>query len=305
MKTYQQSVNSMTRTREHFIRRFLSRPDELFTSLTKHRGLVGGLVAAAFILRDCSIATSFLEIFLPFESYTQFLTTLAKTQPDVDTVRSSQHVFESGCTRIRNTDMCTKFFVQHGRSILVYRVTSGDTCSGIARSITTASMCFLTEYTYGCAYPAIHLRRFALLSDLRLQYLTDFDTALLNEVLAAGFHFALSPTTWARTDLQFNDGLEENCHLCFRKWYCCPNQARFFGDQGSLVGHYDPIRDRSFSLRTQAILPYGSLLLWRLFTSFACTGNCDFRDTLLPEQLTTVSVAMVPDPFHKMREALG
>lgn len=52
----------------------------------------------------------------------------------------------------------------------------------------------------------------------------------------------------------------------------CPQQVRFFGDASSLVDFLDPISTDRQELEEKCMPPYGTVVAWKLCSSYRCGG---------------------------------
>ena len=67
----------------------------------------------------------------------------------------------------------------------------------------------------------------------------------------------------------------------------CPQQGRYFGDDGSLLDFMDPLRADLTLLKERSIPPYGHMAVWRLPSYVICDNQCDeVDDILFPGMLT-------------------
>ena len=79
---------------------------------------------------------------------------------------------------------------------------------------------------------------------------------------------------------------------CFRQFYICPSQGRYFGDRGSLVDFFDPIaRGEDFCAR-RSIPPYGPMVVWRVLSNFDCERDCVIYDDDLeePDDISSIPI---------------
>ena len=89
-----------------------------------------------------------------------------------------------------------------------------------------------------------------------------------------------------------NDLQQPPFEQCFRQFYLCPSQGRYFGDRGSLVNFLDPIsRGEDFCAR-RSIPPYGPMVVWRVLSNFDCERDCVIYndDIEEPDDISSIPV---------------
>ncbi|KAI0722569.1 hypothetical protein C8Q76DRAFT_577850, partial [Earliella scabrosa] len=278
------------------LRRFLQHPDALLQKLTEFRGIIGGTSALAFLMRDLSVSSDVLQIYVPAAFYRPMLDGLASCMQ----VASEVHDFEEVMVpRYMKTerDISAKAILRlkNGLRIVLYGALRNTACAPIARSPLSAFTSFVTDHTFGCGYPILTLHRRALFSDLRLMRMDAEDHELFAALCRAGFSIAVTPTAWKefRPSSTATTPTRPNSHFCSARWYVCPMQGRFFGDGGSLVGLLDPLGQPGSLVQASGIPPFGPMVAWRLSTSFECAEFCDVRDPVLHEWLVSSAFVFV------------
>ncbi|KAI0698728.1 hypothetical protein C8Q76DRAFT_593184, partial [Earliella scabrosa] len=240
----QEQVIKVLRANLHkLLRRFVPATRELLRVVTECRAFIGGLVALAFLLPNIEVETTTLEVFtddLYFPSFLEYLLYSPFIAPHLifhgTVIMLKPHRTHRAVSRI------AKFSTTSGLHVSVHESTTISACSPISRSWNTALINFVTETTFGCAYPRLTFHKRAILPDMHLVTMTREERNVLAHLHNIGFSLAFHPGEWgdyeARTrSTRFNVAL----FPCFRHLYICPDQGRYFGDPGSLVGFIDPI----------------------------------------------------------------
>ncbi|KAI0746097.1 hypothetical protein C8Q76DRAFT_585293, partial [Earliella scabrosa] len=241
---YHEATDSMRRTLTAALRRFFRYPDALLRNLTEFRAVVGGTLALAFVLRDLSLSSNILQIYVPFPCYRQLVDRLLTCTRNARSIRNQEEMPVARYVKFeRDVVAKTVLYLDNGRRAVIYGGAKGTACAPLVRSPLSALATFVTEHTFGCAYPLLTLRRRAIFSDLRLLRMDFDDHEVFGALCRAGFSFAISPTAWEEFRPFPPTALptRPNSHFCTARWYLCPMQGRFFGDAGSLVGLVDPV----------------------------------------------------------------
>ena len=179
--------------------------------------------------------------------------------------------------------------------IHVYESATTSPCSPISRSWTSALMNFVTEHSFGCAYPRLTYGRQAIVSDLALHTMNPYEASMLATMAGQGFSFGVEPSRWAPYAARLGPHLPPGVFPCYRDLYICPDQARYFGDRGSLVTYLHPLSDDYRAIRSQAIAPHGPMVIWRLWSSSVCEYGCSHNDEQLPPGVVSVLLLLVDD----------
>ncbi|KAI0709392.1 hypothetical protein C8Q76DRAFT_799403 [Earliella scabrosa] len=297
---YQEATASLHRTLNATLRPFFTSSSTFLRLLSRSKAVVTGIVALAFLLRDTSIFHGTLEVHAASFWYARLVDELSNTEStalDIDRIVKPE-IQRRYCLD-RDIAEETVFHLRNGTIVVVQKTSMVSPCSAISRSPSTALMCFLTEHTFGCAYPRLTFDRRSLLADVRLNNLSSTDRSAFNALLQAKFSFAVSPTAWPEYRVTDAEPARSNTHLCLRRQYLCPQQGRYFGDPGSFVDFHDPLDFAHNAARTQSIPPFGPMVAWRLLNSFECAEGCDGRDPVLHEWLISTPIVFLPNPFTR------
>ncbi|KAI0708387.1 hypothetical protein C8Q76DRAFT_627608 [Earliella scabrosa] len=278
------------------LRRFVQCIEQFLEVLAECRAVIGGEFALSYILRDADFCPARMEVFVgDTEFYTlldllDLSTELSRDAMLLDVVPTTDSFAAD-----RSIGRVATILTTTGLFIWVYEADCVSACSPISRTWTTGLMNFVTPYTFGCAYPRLTLRRLALMADLCVDSMEDKDFITMHRMHGVGFDFALHPTVWPqyKKSPPLNDGLD--IYPCLRDAYICPDQARFFGDQGSLVVFMDHFSGDAELAKRRGVAPYGHGAIWRLWSSQRCDRFCAVADELLHGALVSAPTVIVPN----------
>ena len=111
---------------------------------------------------------------------------------------------------------------------------------------------------------------------------------------ACGFSFREDPTDWPDYALQAHLAKTSGC---LRFLHLCPQQGRYFGDEGSLVAFIDQLGTPLRDLKARNLPPYGIMAAWRLPSDVVCEDDCDVLDDVLGPDMLATSVVFEDDLF--------
>ena len=84
---------------------------------------------------------------------------------------------------------------------------------------------------------------------------------------------------------------------CWREHYLCPSQGRFFGDRGSFVDFFDPLRGGEEYCAQNNVAPFGPMVIWRVLSTFSCEGGCDIYNDAIDAGVPPIPVMIRRNPF--------
>ena len=157
-------------------------------------------------------------------------------------------LFISPHRQIREVRRYASFIARSGRELRVYESESLSAITPITRTWCTALVNYVTETSFGCAYPQLTLRRLTVVADMCLTGMSLEERQTMDAMMAAGFTFAFHPAQLLETDDRALDAeeLPRGLYPCLRAKYVCPAQGRYFGDVASRVSCKD-IRAKEWS----------------------------------------------------------
>lgn len=303
---YAHATAALKRTLTAMMNPFLSQPTAILDILSRYGAVIGGEVALAYVRRHQPFQPLTLEIFAGVSLYDPMCDEIfsdPRISPDIvhTTVSTTQFPYDLQ----RDILETTTIHLRSARSIYVHRSSTLSPLSPIARSLCTATMNFVTPHCFGCAYPRLMLDDKSLLSDLRLESMADFDKDIMRVLADQGIDLAVDPASWRQYRLwSLSPAVTISGTACWRSHYICPNQARFFGDPGSLVEFIDPLGTPTTTLWKRGSPPFGTVVIWRLSSSYRCLFACDSHDSNLPLGQISTAVILIDDPFVHNRPRL-
>ncbi|KAI0706477.1 hypothetical protein C8Q76DRAFT_630242 [Earliella scabrosa] len=281
---------------------FVPNGADFLETLTESRGVIGGLCALSFFLRDLSFPIHYLEVFvtdLTFHimmDYFTYSSVFAADRLTLEALILPPHAI----SRRRGIARYAVFRTTDRKIIIINESTTMSPCTPIARTWTSALMNFVTAHTFGCAYPRMTLRRHAMFSDLFMATMSNREQILMACLAHQDFSFGTDPSHWPEYSAGEGKELAPGITPCFRDQFLCPDQGRYFGDHGSFIGFIDPRSSDSISVWQRRIAPYGNMVGWRLWSACVCDRGCSVHDSLLHPGVRTIPVFFVDDPFFSV-----
>ncbi|KAI0708325.1 hypothetical protein C8Q76DRAFT_695754 [Earliella scabrosa] len=160
---------------------------------------------------------------------------------------------------------------------------SAITC--LAHGLSTAFMNFLTRDAFGCAFPLLTLRRCAIVAPADvLQRHPEEATRLTHLQRVHGFRCDRHAVELVPPQFMFGLGAYNRAdphYPCLRHWFLCPEQARYFGDPGSLLGFFDCSPEKQDELSAEGQPPFGPAVMWRLRWNVGCARSCSLTNRTL------------------------
>ena len=263
--------------------RFLPDPPAFLTQLTLCGGMIVGEAALSYVLRDASICSVTLEVAIANTFFLCFITLVRDLLEDGGSL--DKVVFKTlpaATTEQRNVTRLVEYRLRSGLVIIIYESATASACSVIAGMWTSALMNFVTEYTFGCAYPRLTLNMRGLLSAPRMDTIGWPEFALISRLRFRGFDCQYSSSLWTSYGLTGRPSNDLPTEDCGRTMHICPHQGRYFGDPGSLVVILDALSVDPVFLRSRCIPPYGPMATWRVSADSSCYRSCQDSDPLLP-----------------------
>ena len=267
---------------------FVPSPSDLLSLITRTRALIAGELALRYVLRDGRFDPRSLDIYLGNIWFDKFVNAF------FDSLALSGFCISSSvvdCTNAwiasRQTDHVFIIKLSNGKFITVHSSASPSACHAIACSPTTLGTTFVTADCFATAYPQLTLNKRAIICPEELAKCPASELDMYARLEAYGFSYEVEPSAWLSvTASTSQDSLMEEIR-CPRRAYMCPQQGRYFGDDGSLLDFMDPLRADLTLLKERSIPPYGHMAVWRLPSYVICDNQCDeVDDILFPGMLT-------------------
>ncbi|KAI0745195.1 hypothetical protein C8Q76DRAFT_607149 [Earliella scabrosa] len=296
---YEEVTSALYRERLAILEKFVSSPTVFLHLLTKFRAVIGGIAAVAFVLRDPSIQSDILQIYVGNTAFQGFVDAVQAAEHQAGVRLSLQPTgIPPQFSRERHITCVATFRLRNKRSIIVYRSSIMTGSSIIARSVSSALMNYVTEHTFACGYPELTFSRRGIISNMRLHNCCDTDYLSMLTLVAAGFDLVVNPLQWPEYQPTYPHTPATEAFACLRARFLCPHQGHYFGDAGSLVGFFDPKSPAFNNLRALNVPPFGPTVAWRLLTTYDCIDGCEAEDPVLHEWLVTTPVLFLPNPFR-------
>ncbi|KAI0682586.1 hypothetical protein C8Q76DRAFT_637015 [Earliella scabrosa] len=290
------------------LEKFLPSTRELLRIITECHALIGGMFALAFLLRDQLYNLYNLDIYADDVQF-QILVEYLMYSPFIAPHLHFKGTSTSGPTRrarslIRRESI---FATATGRRIRVRESTTVSACSPISRAWTSALMNFVTETSFGCAYPRLTLNRRALVSDMYATVLSFEDDRIRRALQCKGFSFRSHPAEWPDYAARVSPSHPlPGVFPCFKHLFLCPDQGRYFGDSGSLVAYLDPLLTDAPAAYLRSLPPYGPMAVWRLWVAQSCEQGCVVNDRVLPGYTLTSPLLITNENiFHGSSPCTG
>lgn len=212
--------------------------------------------------------------------------------------------------KLRRISRIAEFHLTSGLVIEVHESSTPSPCDVVCRSWTTALMNFVTEPSFGCAYPRLTLNYHAILCDGRVESKRELDYAAHDNLRARGLHSTSYSPQWPQYNLGLYTTRIPTPVGCGRSLYACPMQGRCFGDPGSLVVFFDGFHVNLPALRYTNVAPYVPMTAWRIPTKIMCQGRCLETDPVLPPLVISIIIQFMegtprarPTCAHRISEA--
>lgn len=275
---YDIADRSLWRARETLTSFYVANATKLWAIIEDVNGVVGGTAALAFFLRDFSLLPATLDVFVchreapPLEwMFDDLESADLRVMASVKDLRPTGQLFDFA----RQT---YSFLSSKGRRVDIHVTYSDTVLLPIASYRTTALINFVGSKTFGCAYPALTLRRQSLLSAVEAPRTGSAQLVLAN--LKA--HGAFSLVSNLHSTGSVTEEKTSAFVLCQRTRFSCSAQGRHFGDAGCLLDRFSPLRWTKNSVATEYRAPCGVSVAWRFSVMVPCDGPCLTKDKLLP-----------------------
>lgn len=270
--------------RRDLLRPVCQNPDALWQHLRNAKAVVGGLAALSFILRDPSIRTTTVDVYV-CNTEGDALEDLIAKDASLQLTLQQSHDWNVNDTHVDSNNVLrtTTYAAASGTTMKIHTSRTLSPLTPIATACTTALMNWVSRDAFACAYPALTDNRRALGS---LPYGHHHTTQLLfNRLLLHGFSMKTHTAQWEDYANTLPPSVEPDRYPCARALYLCVDQGRFFGDQGCMVAVFELFSNSRRKLQADQQPPYGIGAAWRLITTHRpCNGPCVTRDPVLPRR---------------------
>ena len=292
--TYLQSVRVLKADLRGAMDVFLPCTDGLLHVLTECGAIIGGEFALNLLLRGDGFRPGRMDIFVNNSTFNRLMDRMKHSSVVAAHVDWTGSVsMTPAYAHTRDISRRETFKTSRGRIIHVYEAFGVSACSVLARSWCTALMNFVGEFSFGCAYPRLTLSRHALVSDLRVSTLADEEYVTMARLIEAGYDLVSEPTQLPPYVHRARPDPPPGIFGCLADLFICPDQGRHFGDGGSMVVFFDPLRGDARSARVLAVAPFGVMAAWRLWSSQSCDANCAQQGGVVPRGMISMPSVFV------------
>lgn len=272
--------------------RFTDHVDAFMDVISRCRAVLGGEIALAYVLRDPEFHPQKLEVYTgdgSFEELVNLFTYGHMISTSVRLLGVAEVPADHG--EDRGVHRYAMFSTSKGADIYVYESSTGSPLGPIARTWATALMNFVTDRSFGCAYPRLTFQRQTLVSDRVFDTFAEEDMATITLLHTANFAFGRDISRWipqhGATGKTFSPA--DPIYGCRRDLFCCPEQGRYFGDGGSLIGFMRPYGEDLVATQRLGTAPYGLMTAWRLFATQVCGESCLDSDPVLAPGIVSIT----------------
>lgn len=332
---------ALTQRLRGMIRQFTPHSADFLAVVTECKALIGGLFTLSFLLREPALVPTTLDVYVDEDAFSRIMdrlrmsATLSRTFV-CDGVTNPSDLYR----RQREIRRYASYTTDTGKHVRIHQSSTLSPCSPIIRSWTTGLMNFLTEDSFGCAYPVLTFNKRALVSSMTRSGLSFYDDIVISSLSGAGFSFASRPGEWNSvtsnpplppplTTTAIDTSLpcagfsyasrhDESAKfvslathippststaqtfLCFKAQYICPDQGRFFGDPGSLLVSFAPFRANIWDASCGTTHPVSHMAIWRIWTTGRCHHNCASTDDLLPSGILSLPTLLVDNFIFRL-----
>lgn len=285
---------------------FVSHPEAILAFITQSKAVIRGEFALAFLLREPGFSPTRLDIYVG-ESMFSRMVQQALHDPSIAFHLVFEHFLMStgAFAHTRDIRRSAMFHTLKGGRVYIHESVTVSPLSPITRTWCTGLTNFLTEFSYGCAYPGLTFNRECLLSDFLTEGMhpDDFDT--MSQMTNIGFVFVNHPTQLPRYGHVTDIPEDQDEYRCMARQYICPGQARYFGDRGSFIVFFDPLENHVWIAASRSVAPFGHMGVWRLWNSGACAEGCLHKDNILPRGVIAMPSVFTPysvfrPPIHHL-----
>ena len=297
-ENYKDVCQELRSSLERMLRDFVPSPGTLLSLLTRTRALLSGELAICYLLRDASLGAQSLDIFVGSVWFDTFIETFGDSpQLSGYQVRWSMPDHEHSHVITRHVATSLQISLSTGRQLTIHAAASPSACHAIACSPSSLGITFVTEFSFATAYPRLTFNRRAIISWDALAQGDDLELDMYDRFETAGFTFEEDPAVWSEYPEELDSSMHSSPLECLRSQYLCPQQGRYFGDDGSMVCFMDPLNVDFVRLKERCIPPYGVMAVWRLPSRVVCDARCDEVDDILAPGVIATSIMFEDETF--------
>lgn len=298
--TYCESRDSLHRDRSRLLMQFVTHPQRILALLTQFKGIIGGEFALSFLLREGEFQPTRLDIYFGESMFSPaFECIIHDPSISLNLAFEEFNVSTVAFAHTRDVRRSAIFYTFNGARVYIHESVTASPLSPTTRMWCTGLMNFVTEFSYGCAYPCLTFNRESLVSDFLIEGLRPDDTHTMTRMTNIGFVFVNNATQLPRYGHHAIVGDDTEEYRCMANRYICPDQPRYFGDNGSFVAFFDPFDNHASRAASHSVAPFGHMGAWRLWSSGICDKMCLRRDNILPRGVIAMPSVLVPNSVFR------
>lgn len=222
--------------------RFVSDPQPVLALLTQFKGIIAGEFALSFLLREPDFLPARLDIYVGESMFSRMFEHIIHDPSISLNLAFEEFVISTvAFAHTRDVRRSAVFYTNNGTRVYIHESVTVSPLSPTTRMWCSGLMNFVTELSYGCAYPRLTFNRECLVSDFLLEGLRQDDIHTMTRMTNVGFVFVNHATQLPRYGHHAIIGHDIEQYRCMANHYICPDQARYFGDKGSFVAFFDPL----------------------------------------------------------------
>lgn len=194
---YYQAIGSLRRSLTRMLGKFVPAPLAFLSIIDTNRGVLGGLFALAFILRDPSMLRTRLDVYASHHEFKALCTSLLTDTRINKTIVHHMYKHHTVLDALR-TLVPTILIIRTASetTIRVHRSYTSSSTAPVTRAPCTALSNFVTAYSFGCSHPLLTLNCRALFSDQDIPEIPVRDRAIYDTLAKHNFTFAFLPSAW-------------------------------------------------------------------------------------------------------------
>ena len=297
-ENYKDVCQELRSSLEHMLLDFVPSPAALLSLLTRTRALLSGELAICYLLRDATMRAQSLDIFVGSVWFDTFIDTFGDSAHlSGYQVRWSMPDHDPSHVTARHVTTSLHISLSTGRQLIIHAAASPSACHAIACSPSSLGITFVTEFSFATAYPRLTFDRRAIISWDTLARCDDLELDMYDRFETAGFAFDEDPAAWNEYSGELGPDDHSSPLECLRSQYLCPQQGRYFGDDGSMVCFMDPLNVDFSRLKEKCIPPYGVMAVWRFPSRVVCDARCDEVDDILAPGVIATSIMFQDETF--------
>ncbi len=290
VRAYEEVESYLTDSLHRILGKYVQPIHPFILGMTEHRVLCTREAALAFFLHDNSLLTPTLELTVGRTYAQNFEQFLLNTEPlGIEFLWEEEHGSGDFETIFR------VFRTSLSQYIRLACSPSDSALTPITRSSNTAFITYVSPISFGCAYAYLTLRRLALLGPPA----SEPDQDRHDRLEKRGFRFEALPCSLLDESFPEHDAYSDLPYPCLRHLYTCPDQARYFGDRGSLLDFFDIAHISLGALAQEEHAPFAPAAVWNFRRYWSgCWNDCSYDGPMVTVWRSTKEEMALPGPIY-------